>query len=246
MTTSAPPIARRLRHLIVGTAFALALSIAIGLFVISKSRTFQFFGEIIPRVETTQPTIALTFDDGPTSDHTPHILEILRQKGVRATFFMIGQDLEKRLEVAKRLVQEGHQPGNHSYSHRRMVLVTHDFVASEIERTDDLIRQTGYTGDILFRPPYGKKLFSLPRYLAANNRKTITWDIEPESDPSIAGNPVAIASHVIEAARPGSIILLHGMYKSGKPTIDALPTLIDGLLARGFRFVTVGELLALR
>lgn len=232
------------KHILI-VAIVLLMATTGILFQISKSRTFQFFGEIIPRVNTARKAISLTFDDGPTRQHTLEILTILEARKVKATFFLIGKDLESTLDIGRQLVQAGHQLGNHSYSHTRMVLVSPEFVQSEIEATDKLIRQTGFVGEILFRPPYGKKLFALPSYLQKNHRKTITWDIEPETNPAVAGNASAIVEDVLRQVEPGSIILLHGMYESGHPTIEALPRLIEGLQRRGFEFLTVSQLLAM-
>src|SRR5215510_1281495 len=114
----------------------------VALWQISRSRTFQFFGRLVPRVETSQKIVALTFDDGPTPDATTHLLATLDQEHVRATFFVIGGELEQHLNEGKKIVAAGHELGNHTYSHERMVLVTPSFVRQEIEKTDQLIRNT--------------------------------------------------------------------------------------------------------
>ena len=108
------------------------------------------------------------------------------------------------------------------------------------------MRSAGYGGDILFRPPYGKKLFSLSWYLSRHDRKTIMWDVEPESYADIADDADAITRHVLENTRNGSIILLHVMYRSRAASREALPKVIEGLRQRGFEFVTVSQLLAER
>ncbi len=95
--------------------------------------------------------------------------------------FLIGNELEKNLSLGKSIVQSGHQVGNHTYSHNRMVFKTPSFIKEEIEKTNALIRQTGFTGAIDFRPPNGKKLIGLPYYLNKNNIETITWDLEPDT-----------------------------------------------------------------
>ena len=112
--------------------------------------------------------------------------------------------------------------GNHTYSHERMVLKTPSFIESEIERTDQLIRQAGYQSAIHFRPPFGKKLILLPYFLARTSRKTITWDVEPDSYPEIAADSNKIVAHVMDKTRPGSIILLHVMYKSRSESLKAV------------------------
>ena len=212
---------------------------------LSKSRRFQLFGDMVTRVETSSPVVALTFDDGPRPGFTQEILAILREQGVRATFFVIGQALEKNLEEGRRIVAEGHELGNHSYSHTHMVGRSYAFVRDEIERTDELIRAAGYEGEVHFRPPYCKRLIVLPYYLHINGRTTILMDVEPESYPEIAADAERIVSHVLDETRPGSIILLHVMNERRGETMKAVPEIIEGLRNQGYTFVTVSELLAL-
>jgi len=227
-------------------AVVLIIVISVGLRQVSRSRTFQFFGEIIPRVDTSQKIVALTFDDGPTPEATDQILAILSEMNVRATFFVTGAELEQNLEQGKKLVAAGHQLGNHSYSHVRMFFVTPSFVKQEIESTDKLIRETGYQGDIHFRPPYGKKLFTLPYYLWKHRRKSITWDVEPDSYPEIAADANKIVEHVLANVRPGSIIILHVMYPNRRESMKSVKMIVEGLRAEGYEFKTVSELLAAR
>jgi peptidoglycan-N-acetylglucosamine deacetylase len=208
---------------------------------VSKSRTFQFFGEIVSRVNTREKVVALTFDDGPTPGVTEEVLSILNEAGVKATFFVIGANLERNPEEGRKIVAAGHELGNHTYSHQRMVLKTPSFIESEIERTDQLIRQAGYQSAIHFRPPYGKKLILLPYFLARTSRKTITWDVEPDSYPEIAADSNKIVAHVMEKTRPGSIILLHVMGRS--ESLKAVKGVIAGLKGEGYSFKTVSEML---
>ncbi|RRB04295.1 polysaccharide deacetylase family protein [Larkinella rosea] len=227
--------------------FILAL-IPVFLFVlwkISRSRTFQFFGEIYPRIETGQKVVALTFDDGPTRK-TARILAILHRLNIKATFFVTGQSLAENEAEGKQIVLEGHQLGNHTYMHNRMVFKSFAFVKSEVEKTDSLIRRTGFREEILFRPPNGKKLILLPYYLNQTNRKTIMWDVEPESYAEIAGNSEKITKHVLANTKPGSIILLHVMYDDGEESIKAITEIVAGLKQRNYAFKTVNELLQYR
>lgn len=210
------------------------------------SRSFQFFGEIIQRRETSEPCVALTFDDGPTQSFAEEILSILREKQIKATFFVTGAELEKHMTDGRRMVSEGHELGNHTYSHDRMIFKSSAFIREEIEKTDQLIRQAGYEGEINFRSPYGKKFLLLPRYLSETGRKNIFWDLEPESYETIAADSEKIADNVTENVRPGSIILLHVMYASRAESMKAVPKIIDRLKAKGYSFKTVSELLAKR
>lgn len=209
---------------------------------ISNSRSFQFFGEIIHKVDTQEKVVALTFDDGPT-EKTNEILSILEDLDVKATFFVNGIDLEKNMEEARNIVVAGHELGNHTYSHSRMVLKSPTFVRTELSQTDELIREAGYEGEIHFRPPNGKKLLILPYILNQNNTKTIMWDIEPDSYPEIGSDSQKIVEHVVENIRPGSIILLHVMYDSRAESVKSLEGIVNELRDQGYNFKTVSELL---
>lgn len=219
------------------------LAALLGIFQLSKARGFQLFGTIVPRIETSAPVVALTFDDGPTLRYTRDVLALLDDRDVKATFFLTGKEMEEVPALTSDIVRRGHQIGNHSYSHPDMTLSSMSTVREEIERTDAAIRAAGYQGEIYFRPPYGKKLLTLPWYLSRTGRTSVTWDVEPESYPDIAEDANAIAEHVIQNAKSGSIILLHVMYRSREASRQALPMIIDGLRERGFQFVTVSELM---
>ncbi|MFE1245296.1 polysaccharide deacetylase family protein [Fictibacillus sp. NPDC058756] len=221
---------------------AVLLAVSYTLFKISSSRDFQFYGGLVTKAETTNKVVALTFDDGPT-ENTDEILSILKEEDVKATFFVTGREIEENFEEAKKLAKAGHELGNHSYSHKRMVLKTPSFIKSEIEKTDELIRKTGYEGTIQFRPPFGKKLIGLPRYLDKHDRKTILWNLEPDSYPEIASDSEKIVKHVNEKIKPGSIILLHVMYDSREESMKSVRGIIKDLKAQGYTFQTVTEML---
>lgn len=224
----------------------LSTAIPVAAWNLSKATTVQTFGDIVPQVQTEDKIVALTFDDGPTIAALNELLPTLREKNVRATFFLIGSELERRPDLGRRLVNEGHELGNHSFSHKRMVFKTPTFVAEEILKTDKLIRNAGYAGPIHFRPPYGTKLLVLPYVLDRENRKTIMWDVEPDSYADVAASSTGIVKHVISRVKPGSIIILHVMYPSRIASRKAVPTIIDELQSRGYSFVTVSELLRSR
>jgi peptidoglycan/xylan/chitin deacetylase (PgdA/CDA1 family) len=216
-------------------------SLLYGLFLISKSRTFQFFGELVNRVQTSQKIIALTFDDAP-NQRVNEVLEILKQKDVKATFYEIGGNIEQYPAEAKAIVAAGMEVGNHSYSHQRFLLKPLSFVDTEIQKTNQLIRDSGYTGEITFRPPYGKKLFALPWYLRQHDITTVMCDVEP--DTYVPGDSEAIVRYTLERVQSGSIILLHPFCETEcAANRAALPLIIDGLKEKGYRFVTISELL---
>lgn len=212
------------------------------LWQVSKARTFQTFGRLVHRVETEKKLVALTFDDGPTAGGTGPLLDMLAKEQVRATFFVTGAELEENMDRGIRIVAAGHELGNHSYSHTRMIFVTPSFVQDEIERTDALIREAGWQKAIHFRPPYGKKLFTLPNYLSNTGRTTVTWDVEPDSNTKASAGE--IADRAVAQTRPGSIILLHVMYSNRGESYRAVPAIINRLEEQGYEFVTVSELLA--
>jgi peptidoglycan/xylan/chitin deacetylase (PgdA/CDA1 family) len=212
-----------------------------GLSAIANARTFQLFGGLTNRVDTSAKVVALTFDDGPDPAGTSQLLDALARARVPATFYLVGRDMAEHPDLARAIVLAGHELGNHTYSHERMWFVSTSFVAEEVERTDRLIRRAGYLGEITFRPPNGKKLLALPYYLDQHDRRTIMWDVEPDSEVDAPAR--RIADVAVENTRPGSIILLHGMYAGRDQSRLAVASIIDRLKADGYRFVTVSELL---
>ena len=222
---------------------ALVLIIFIALWQVSKNEKFQFVGNLIDRVETTDKVVALTFDDGPTKHKTKEILKVLDEAEIKATFYLVGKSIEQNIQETKNIIDKGHEIGNHSYSHQRMVLKSYSFVAEELEKTNELIIQAGYREEIRFRPPYGKKLFSLPYYLNNKNITTVTWDVEPETYLDKNASASDISEYVVQNTKPGSIILLHVMFKSRVNSLAAIPLIVQQLKDKGYRFVTVSELI---
>jgi len=232
--------------LYIAVALGLMVCLLFGLRRLIISRTYQLFGKLVHRVDTDKKVIALTFDDGPKPGYTEKILEVLDAEQVKATFFLLGQDMEGYPEETKLIVAARHEVGNHAYSHKRMVFVSRARVAKEFEETEALIQAAGFDKETVFRPPFGSKLFALPRYLKKHNKITVTWDIEPETDDESAGNAEKIADYVIKHARPGSIVLLHVMFDSRKPSMQAVPKIIRQLKSEGYQFVTASELIGLQ
>jgi chitin deacetylase len=130
--------------------------------------------------------------------------------------------------------------GNHSYSHQRFLLKSQSFIDAEVQKTNKLMRELGYQGDLTFRPPNGKKLLGLPWYLKRNNIQTIMWDVEPDT---YYTDKEGIVRYTLEQTKPGSIILMHPFCDACSADREALPVIIDELKAKGYTFVTVNELL---
>jgi peptidoglycan-N-acetylglucosamine deacetylase len=213
-----------------------------GLLQVSKSRTFQFFGDIVNRVDTEEKIIALTFDDGPET-YTNEVLDMLQEKQVKVTFYVIGERLQDSLKIGKRIVSEGHELGNHSYTHQRFLLKPQSFIDSEIQKTNQLIREAGYEETITFRPPYGKKIFGLPWYLSKHNIVTIMFDVEPDTYGTTSD---FIVEYTVANSKAGSIILLHPFCETCSEARKAVPIIIDKLQEEGYVFVTISDLLSRR
>jgi peptidoglycan/xylan/chitin deacetylase (PgdA/CDA1 family) len=187
------------------------------------------------------PYIAMTFDDGPHATNTPKLLEMAAERHIKLTFFVLGECVEQNPDVFRREVAEGHEIGNHSWSHPNLAKLSDANVRSQLQRTEDIIVKTAGIKPKLMRPPYGE-LTKRQRILVNHEfgYKVILWDVDP-LDWKRPGSDV-VAQRIIAGARPGSIILSHDIHP---PTIAAMPQVFDALLAKGFKFVTVSELLAM-
>jgi peptidoglycan-N-acetylglucosamine deacetylase len=187
------------------------------------------------------PYIAMTFDDGPHATNTPKLLEMAAKRHIKLTFFVLGECIEQNPDVLRREVAEGHEIGNHSWSHPNLAKLSDEGVRTQLQRTEDIIGKTTGIKPKLMRPPYGE-LTKRQRILVNRDfgYKVILWDVDP-LDWKRPGSNV-VAQRIITGARPGSIILSHDIHP---PTIAAMPQVFDALLAKGFKFVTVSELLAM-
>lgn len=180
--------------------------------------------------------VFLTFDDGPNEPYTSQILDILKELGAKASFFVCGKSVEYYTEVTQRIMNEGHTLGNHTYSHS-IILTFTGFLKREIERTSAVIQKITGVKTNLFRPPWGVAVPWIRSYLKVNNYKIILWDID--SKDWRGGSAQDIEGIVLEKIKPNSIILLHDG-KNAKPhhnrsqTVLALPSLIKNLHRRSF------------
>jgi chitin deacetylase len=226
--------------LAIAVAISALMLFAWGTLQLMNSRRVQLVGDLVTRVETMDSAIALTFDDGPVPVYTDSVLGILDELEVRATFFMVGSAIERHPEIAAEVRARGHELGNHSYTHARLVFKAPSRIRHEVDATDALIRAAGQTGEIFFRPPNGKRLIVLPWYLARQNRPVVLWDLEPDT---YHNNADDVVEYVLNRVRPGSILLLHVEIPSRVQNRLALPRIIRGLRARGYRFVTLSELM---
>ena len=181
--------------------------------------------------------IALTFDDGP-GPYTAHLLDILDQHGAKATFFLIGSKVSAQADVLRRMHSRGHQLGNHSWSHPELPKLPVNQIASEIDRTNDAIKQaTGVTPSIL-RPPYGAVNGIVLEQIRARGMSSILWSVDTRDWAD--RNSQIVCSRAVAGAHPGAIILMHDIHQT---SVGAVPCILSALKQQGYSFVTVQGLL---
>lgn len=212
-----------------------------GIYGLSKSPRYQWTGKLIYRVETDKKIVALTFDDGPSDKNTEEVLAMLKEFSVSATFFMIGENIQKYPALAKKVFLEGHQIANHTLTHQRTLFSSVDFFMEEITKTDDLIKDLGFTEQIVFRPPFAKKLINLPLALEKLGKVSVTWDADSEDTKT--QDVKILVDNVLSQIKPGSIILFHDGFARKDGTLSAAREVITQLKNQGYEFVTVNELI---
>lgn len=189
--------------------------------------------------------VALTFDDGPDARFTPAILNTLRYYGVKATFFLTGQRAEAHPEIVRRIAAEGHEIGNHSYNHPKLVDLPPWKVRDQLARTHQILRRLTLKPVRLFRSPYGAVN---PQILLDAQRlgyRTAHWSVDSQDWRSLPQDKVL--ANILPNVRPGSVILQHSAGGTGEDltgTVRALGPLIRTLRLRGYRFVTVSEMMS--
>jgi peptidoglycan/xylan/chitin deacetylase (PgdA/CDA1 family) len=194
------------------------------------------------RVSVGSPYVAMTFDDGPHPQNTPRLLDMLRARNIKATFYMIGRNVEMYPDVVRRVVAEGHEIGVHTWDHRLLTKMGDDELRSEISRTRDAIIRAAGVQPRTLRPPYGA-LLQRQRELVYSEfgYPTILWSVDP-FDWKRPG-PSVVTARILAGTTPGAIVLSHDLHSQ---TVDAMPATLDGLLRKGYRFVTVSQLLAMK
>ncbi|WP_099372332.1 polysaccharide deacetylase family protein [Sphingobacterium sp. 1.A.5] len=189
------------------------------------------YPEAIWREDKNKNNIYLTFDDGPIPEITPWILDCLKEKNVKATFFCVGENIKKHPEIFKRLLDEGHVVGNHTYNHLRGWNTENKDYFDNINRCQELTRTN------LFRPPYGRAKKSQMKELA-KDFKIVMWDVlTGDYDQEIT--PQQCYKNCIDKTRNGSIIVFHDNIKAINNVKYALPKSIDYLIEQGYQFKTL-------
>ena len=185
------------------------------------------------------PYIALTFDDGPDKKLTPQLLDLLAKHHIKATFFVLGQLVTENPEIVARAAREGHEIGNHSWSHPNLLKMSDEAVRKQLRQTDDAIKQATGKRPTLMRPPYGNLNTRQKNWVHDEfGYRIILWDVDP-LDWKKPGPPV-VCRRIVSETRPGSIVLSHDIHAG---TLQAMPDTFDQLEAKGFKFVTVSELI---
>lgn len=192
-------------------------------------------------VPVSGPFIAMTFDDGPHPEHTPRLLDILKERNIKATFYVVGKNVILYPEIMRRMVAEGHEIGNHTWNHPSLTKVSVERMDDELKRTHQAIVDTCGQRPATLRPPYGAFNKSLADYTYRNyGYRTIMWDVDPRDWAD--RNAGVVTSRILSNTRSGSIVLAHDIHKT---TIDAMPATLDRLTEAGYRFVTVSQLIGM-
>jgi peptidoglycan-N-acetylglucosamine deacetylase len=215
--------------------------VATGIQPVSK-QTFSGKQRQYRKVSIPDKIIAMTFDDGPHSSNTPRLLDILKARGVKATFYVVGDRCKGYANIVRRIVAEGHELGNHTWTHPLQPnRWSREKLEPEIRMTHEtLISLTG-AAPKTYRPPGGAVTPDQIDWLLADfGYPTIIWAVDPKDFKVLNAN--IVQRHILADTDAGEIVLSHDLYRT---TVDAMPGTLDGLLAKGFRFATVSQLLAL-
>jgi len=185
--------------------------------------------------------VALTFDAGASPAPTPSILKTLRAAGIHATFFLTGKFCQKSPELVKEIHDEGHEIGNHTWSHHDMCKLTDAQMSDELRKMDDIVmRITGEHTAPYFRPPYGARNRHVLEFAAESGYKTIYWSLDSWDSVKVGITSEQISDRVLKRIQDGDIVLMHC---GSQASADALPGMIKELSRRGIKVVTISELI---
>ncbi len=189
------------------------------------------------KIDPDKPMVAITFDDGPTRAITTQILDCLKENNAYATFFVLGSRIEDAKDILERMILDGHEIGNHSFTHKQLNAISRESVVDEIAKANDAIYDAIHEYPMIIRLPYGESSTQVQELCGDMN--IIKWTIDSEDWRS--KNSDTIVNKVMAEVQDGSIILLHDLYTS---TADAACILIPKLIEEGYQLVTVSQLLS--
>ncbi|MFT9846686.1 polysaccharide deacetylase family protein [Aneurinibacillus sp. REN35] len=199
--------------------------------------------EAVYQVKTSEKVMAFTFDDGPHPVYTRKALKVLNKHHAKATFFVTGERAERFASVIKDMNRQGHEIGNHTYSHPSMRKITSSQLEKEIQKTDEVIRSLTGEHPVFFRPPGGIQNENVFKAAKKKNHTVVIWsrhqDTKDWSNPGVEKMVRQITQH----AKPGQIVLLHDSGVNRTQTVKALDRALSILSKEGYRFVTLSELL---
>lgn len=191
-----------------------------------------------PNVEK---VIALTFDDGPRRGTTDRVLAELEKRKIKATFFIIGECIKGNEDLLAQMGKDGMEIGNHTFDHHRLTALSSDGINSELDRTERKIFEAANFKATIMRPPEGRHNTRVDEIVAAKNLTLIMWTLDPQDWRH--RNSDYVTKYVLDNVQNYDIILLHDIHES---TVLAVPRIIDGLTEKGYRFITVSELNAIK
>jgi peptidoglycan-N-acetylglucosamine deacetylase len=190
-------------------------------------------------VHTDKMVLAMTFDDGPHPSNTPRLLDMLKQRNIKATFFVVGKNAKEYPQIIRRIVAEGHEIGNHTWTHASLTSRSDAQIRNELKMSEDaLVAAAGYRPHVI-RPPYGAINSRIKELMYSEfGYSTIMWSVDPQDwrRPGVS----VVTSRLVNGAHKGAILLAHDIHP---PTIQAMPSTLDQLLAKGYQFVTVSQLM---
>jgi polysaccharide deacetylase family sporulation protein PdaB len=214
-------------------------------FRVSTFAVYRNYDNVFYCNKNTEMKISLTFDDGPHPKYTPIILDILSEYNIKATFFIVGENASQYPEIVERIYREGHEIGNHTYSHPHLSNLTQGALCKEIERCEDSLLEICDSRPKLFRPPEGVVEKNIGDLTKKMDYSIILWSIDT-MDWALTPSE-KIEKNVMTNINSGDIILMHDYISMGEsPTPQALRNIIPKLIEKGYKFVTISELIGVK
>ena len=238
-----------LRAILVRRARSMAVSAAIVMIAVPATGAAvdrYLAGSVVYSVPVAERVVALTFDDGPRPPFTDAILDVLRDQGIVATFFLVGQNAQRHPELARRIVREGHAVGNHGWAHRALDELSNAAAHDEIARGARAIRQATGVQPRILRPPFGaldRRIRGREGIAADHGQTLVMWSVETRD--WATRSPLEVAVGTLRQVQPGAVVLLHDGGGNREHVVTATRWMVGHLARQGYRFVTVPQLLEL-
>jgi peptidoglycan/xylan/chitin deacetylase (PgdA/CDA1 family) len=199
--------------------------------------------DLLWRAKTDRKVLALTFDDGPGEEHTAHLLDVLREAKVRASFAVVGRNAARLPDLVRRQHREGHEVLNHTWSHADLSMHEYDRCKAELARTDELIADLTGAPSAVIRPPFGRMSGNFLQYAAQTGQRVVLWDqrlLEERFDAT------GVAGDIVDHLRPGTVVLCHDAGLARRTIgMAAIPAILAGAKKAGYEFLTVSEMFSL-